>query len=608
MHVKRGRVFGALLVGTLALAVLLLGRTLLSDGARQPAFTACVPLTLAGAYTLDGAAERLPFDSRTPPESQGYQRLTVYGHVSPAVAANTQVVMRIPNLRVTLAVNGRIVFSWGDVRPAFMQSGGDVWTAFTSTGIRESDAVVLTLESLYPGPTLSSFRRFFDSLATGSEHMAFQAALSGQIINIVASAGIMLLGLIMLGMSLYARALRLRRAADYVFLSAFVFASGVWTGINYEFISLIVPYPAFTLTLEMLCMALLPVFLLRYLRALLAARYARVGTAALYGVLAAALVGVLLQTFGLIDLSLLTGAFVLVDVLAITALTYSLIRTIRTHCEPEVRREVMPLFILFGGTLLNFASYLFHWRTQGLFYALAFLLFSAFETLRLLQTLRETLRRNSEYMKLENELTQSRIAVMLSQIKPHFLFNALNAISALCLTDPIMADQAITSLSNYLRGNIRSLEQRAPVPFEQELDHIKYYVRLEQLRYGEKLRVVYAINTVDFQVPTLSLQTLVENAIRHGVSPKPEGGLVVVNTERGEGEAIVRIIDNGVGFDPDMQSPNADSIGLANAKKRMESMMGATFIIHSKPGKGTTVEIHMPDLKGIAPHEDTLRG
>ena len=214
-----------------------------------------------------------------------------------------------------------------------------------------------------------------------------------------------------------------------------------------------------------------------------------------------------------------------------------------------------------------------------------------------MRALRDSVRRNSEYARLENELIQSRIAVMLSQIKPHFLYNALNSISALCLTDPLMADQAITSLSNYLRGNIRSLEQSAPVPFEQELDHIKYYVRLEQLRYGEKLRVVYAINTIDFQVPTLSLQTLVENAIRHGVSPRPEGGLVVVQTERGDGCTVVRIIDNGVGFDPDMRSQNADSIGLVNAKKRMEVMMNAVFDIQSIPGKGTTIVIRIPDAQ-----------
>lgn len=605
---KHRRVFLVLLVGTLALSGALLGRALLSPNARQPAYTECSPLAIIGEYTLDGATERKPFDSRAPIEGSGLSVLTVFGHFDREVKPNTQVVMRIPNLRVTLRVSGRTVFTYGDSHASFVSSGGDVWMAFTSDGIKPTDVVEVQLESLYPSPALSSFAKFFRSLSTGSEYMAYRAALVGELGSMAVSAIIVLLGVLMMCISLYAGALRIPRAADYVYLSAFVLASGLWTGVNYRYISLIIPYPAFNLTLEMLCMALLPVFLIRYLRSLLATRYAAMGAAAQYAVLAMAAGGAAAQMLGLIDLSLLTGAFVAVDTVAIACLTYCLLRSIRAPIDPGLRREVIPLFILFAGSLLNFANFLFNWQTQGLFYALAFLAFGVLEVMRLTQTLRETMRRNNEYMKLENELTQSRIAVMLSQIKPHFLFNALNAISALCLTDPIMADQAITSLSNYLRGNIRSLEQSAPVPFEQELDHIKYYVRLEQLRYGEKLRVVYAIGTVDFQVPTLSLQTLVENAIRHGVSPRPEGGLVVVNTERGEGQTIVRIIDNGVGFDPDMHSPNADSIGLANAKKRMEVMMGAVFDIRSRPGKGTTIEIRIPDRKGGAPRESALRG
>ena len=342
----------------------------------------------------------------------------------------------------------------------------------------------------------------------------------------------------------------------------------------------------------------MPVFLMAYMLPLTGITHRKLCTAVILCELAAAVIGILLQLFRVTDMPSLTGYFAAVDVLGIGIFALCLAKTLRKNPGRETRSAILPLFVLFTGALLNLANFFFGWRTNGLFYATAFLGFSLWEMVRLIHTLREYVRRSREYVQLENELTQSRIAVMLSQIKPHFLFNALNSISALCLTDPLMADQAITSLSNYLRGNIRSLEQNTPIPFEQELDHIKYYVRLEQLRYGDKLRVVYAINTSDFQVPTLSLQTLVENAIRHGVSPKPEGGLVVVQTERGDHCTFVRIIDNGVGFDPDMRSRNADSIGLANAKKRMEVMMNAEFDIRSTPGKGTNVTIRIPDAPG----------
>ena len=596
---KQGRLFRVLLPGALALGAALLALTVFSPGARLPDATACAPLTLTGEYTLGDSQTRLPFDGRSPVSAAALTTLTVYGHFDRDVPAHEQVVMRIPNLRVALWVNGAEVFTYGERRLPFLKTEGHAWAAFASAGISTADTVELRLQNVYANDTLCSFDAFFASLASGSEYRAYQAALRESGWGLALAAIIMLLGLMMLCVSVYGLALHVARAAEYAYLSAFVLASGLWTGIDYRAVSLLAPYPAFWQTLEMLCMAFLPVFLMRYIRPLLLpGRCRAAGTVAMYGALLLAVLGTTLQLLGVVDLPELTVVFVASDTAGIAVVTVCLIAALAKHAAPDTRSEAWPLFILFGGSLLNFANYLFSWQTGGLFYALAFLAFSLLEMLRLVGMLRLAIRRNSEYARLENELTQSRIAVMLSQIKPHFLFNALNAISALCLTDPIMADQAITSLSNYLRGNIRSLEQTEPVPFERELDHIKYYVRLEQLRYGDKLRVVYAIGAVDFTVPTLSLQTLVENAIRHGVSPKPEGGLVVVQTEREPSCAVVRIIDNGVGFDPDMQSRNADSIGLANAKKRMEAMMGATLQIKSLPGKGTTITIRIPDAKG----------
>lgn len=591
------RVFQPLVWLSLALSVLLLGLTLFSPGAKLVENTSGEPLRFIGEYTLGSSPQRLPFQSSTKFPADSLTSVTLYGHFDRAVKPNSQIVMRICNLRAQMLVNGETVFTFGDVHPSFVHSGGNVWTSFTSAGVLLTDTVELRLSNFYANEVLSSFDDFFTNLSTGSEYPVYRNALFGQGSHLLTGLIVFLLGLAMLCVSFYAQVLKLSRARDYVYLSAFVIASGMWMCINYRYISLIIPYPAFYQMLEMLCMALMPVFLMRYLITLVARRQRVLCSIVIYIVLLVAVVTIVLQLLGVVDLAALTGLFSIVDMVGIAFFTVCLILSFHRPGDSETRTAILPVFILFIGAVLNIANYFLTWRTDGLFYSMAFLLFAILEMFRLVRALRDGVRRNSEYARLENELIQSRIAVMLSQIKPHFLYNALNSISALCLTDPLMADQAITSLSNYLRGNIRSLEQSAPVPFEQELDHIKYYVRLEQLRYGDKLRVVYSINNIDFQVPTLSLQTLVENAIRHGVSPKPEGGLVVVQTERGNGCSVVRIIDNGVGFDPDMHSQNADSIGLANSKKRMEVMMNAVFDIQSIPGKGTTISIHIPDAQ-----------
>ena len=580
---------------SLALGLVLLVLALLSPGAKITTYTQSQPLHMVGEYSINRSPERFAITPDTQFDLLNATQITLYGHFDQIVVPNTQVIMHISDLHVTLLVNAQVVFSFGDEHPVWMHSAGTVWSAFTTNGIQLQDAVELRLTASYAGIRFPNYDDFLSSLSVGSEYPVYRAILATEGYHLVIGLVILFLGIILAGISLYACALHFTNAIAYLYLSGFVIVIGIWTGINYRYISLLLPYPAFTTVLDGLCLALAPVFLLRYVLILVNERCRKRCVQMLFIALACVLIGLCLQIAGMVDLKVISGFNAVLYLAGGSILLPCLLQELRNPCTADTRSAIIPLLILFVGMLLNVANYFFRWGTSGLLFALAFLIFALLELFRLIRALRETVRRNSEYARLENELTQSRIAVMLSQIKPHFLFNALNSISALCLTDPIMADQAITSLSNYLRGNIRSLEQSQPVPFERELDHIKYYVRLEQLRYGDKLRVVYAIDTIDFQVPTLSLQTLVENAIRHGVSPRPEGGLVVVHTERGDGFTLIRIMDNGVGFDPDLHSRNADSIGLANAKQRMEVMMGAQFDIQSIPGKGTTISIRIPN-------------
>lgn len=122
----------------------------------------------------------------------------------------------------------------------------------------------------------------------------------------------------------------------------------------------------------------------------------------------------------------------------------------------------------------------------------------------------------------ENELAQMRIDTMLSQIQPHFLYNALATISHLCKRDPIEAQKAIQDFSAFLCTNMDSLKTREPVPFEQKLNHVINYLYLEQRRFRAQLRVVYEIQVSEFSTPPLTLQPLVENVVRHGILKKLE--------------------------------------------------------------------------------------
>ncbi len=195
----------------------------------------------------------------------------------------------------------------------------------------------------------------------------------------------------------------------------------------------------------------------------------------------------------------------------------------------------------------------------------------------------------------ELELTEMRISVMLSQIQPHFLYNALTSIKGLCAADPHRAEKALDSFSVFLRGSMDSLTACAPIPFTQELAHCKNYLDLEQLRFGDRVKVAYELLETDFLVPTLTLQPIVENAVRHGVTKRREGGTIRIRTEAEGDRVLITVTDDGVGFEPErMRDDGQSHRGIENVRTRLEGQCGGVLTVNSGPGKGTCVKISIP--------------
>lgn len=184
---------------------------------------------------------------------------------------------------------------------------------------------------------------------------------------------------------------------------------------------------------------------------------------------------------------------------------------------------------------------------------------------------------------------------MLSQIQPHFLYNALAVIQDMCHGKAPEAEQATVEFSEFLRGNLDSLRADSPIPFTQELRHTKCYLSLEKKRFGENLKVEYDIGIDDFCIPALSLQPIVENAVRYGVMKRVNGGTVKIMTRETEAAYILQVIDDGIGFDP--MQPKEDGrthIGISNVKERIRILCGGSLNIESAPGKGTAATIMLP--------------
>ena len=190
----------------------------------------------------------------------------------------------------------------------------------------------------------------------------------------------------------------------------------------------------------------------------------------------------------------------------------------------------------------------------------------------------------------ENKNKEAQIKIMMSQIQPHFIYNSLSSISTLITIDPEKAQKALDDFTEYLRHNLSSLTETKLIPFEQELKHIETYVALEKIRFNDRLNIIYDIQIRDFLVPPLSIQPIVENAIKHGTLKKVEGGTVLFKTYETPLAYVVEVKDDGVGFD--LSTPNPDDnkhIGVKNIKQRLKTMCNGEMIITSEIGKGTVV-------------------
>ncbi len=200
--------------------------------------------------------------------------------------------------------------------------------------------------------------------------------------------------------------------------------------------------------------------------------------------------------------------------------------------------------------------------------------------------------------KLENDLMQSKISVMLSQIQPHFLYNALVVIKQLCDVDPPKAKEAVVEFSHYLRANLDSLTLQGGIPFSSELGHIENYLALEQKRFDDRVRVEYDIGYSDFLVPALTVQPLVENAVRYGIVRKEGGGTVSIRTRLEDHHVVIEVEDDGIGFDPSQPlDENRSHIGIENIHNRLASLYEGSLQVESAVGEGTKVTIRIPVRK-----------
>lgn len=201
----------------------------------------------------------------------------------------------------------------------------------------------------------------------------------------------------------------------------------------------------------------------------------------------------------------------------------------------------------------------------------------------------------TQLMEKELEMEQERTALLLAQIRPHFIYNCLSVIRYLCREDSEEAVETIDHFAGYLRRSMEMMTNNACVPFSMEMKLVDDYLYMEKKRFGDKIIITKDIETEDFMIPPLTLQPIVENAIKHGLRQTRRVGDLKITIKRASEKIRIFVEDNGAGFDVSQLKENKERkhIGIDNVRNRLEAMVEGKLTIESEVGKGTKVMIEV---------------
>ena len=252
----------------------------------------------------------------------------------------------------------------------------------------------------------------------------------------------------------------------------------------------------------------------------------------------------------------------------------------KTLSKSVKRTFYISLFFLIVTTVLQFVFSQIAFYDIMIALSIVFLLFG------------EQMQMREQLAERDEQLLNHKVKLLQRQVSPHFIYNALTAIQALP-GNPEETKKAIGDFAKYLRESLSTIDQNTLISFKKELENVQIYFRLEKIRFGKTLQVEYDIRETEFELPAMSVQILAENAVKHGVSVKRDGGTVRISTKREGDDIVITVEDDGVGFDVTKQM-DSTHIGIQNVRNRVETMVKGKLIISSEPGRGTTASIRFP--------------
>ena len=528
----------------------------------------------------------------------GTEPVVFTGHCRPAIPAGERVFVRVRHLRASIAVNGRELFSVGGegTHPSFTHSPGNIWAMFRSPGISPDDTLTIRLQRLDAAVPPRPVQLFLAGIRFGSAWGLLGEELREVWWTFPIGIFFIALSVPLLMLALFFRSRHeTKLVVQALLLAGMYFCGGIWEGINYGLLSLIFPLPLGVMTLEAFTVFFCGVFLKLYVAtAVTGWRRRFVLTAALL-CLALIVMTAALQLSSRVDLFVMQRYLYRID-MALFAGTLGCLLLEQRSGDRAARMAFLTFIPVCFMVILEVALYNAGYFNNGLLVSLGMLATALLQIALLVSTALTNMERAG---RLERQLVESRIAVSLSQIRPHFLYNMLTGIQTLCSDEPAKAELALGDFVAFLRGNLDSLTNLVPIPLVRELEHVRHYLALERMRFGDRLRVIWRLTAADFTLPALSVQPLVENAVRWGM--RESGVTVTIASEATDQAHVLTVTDDGRGFTLSDPHPSkharGSGVALASIRTRLADMCGGSLSIVSEPGKGTRVTIRIPREK-----------
>ncbi len=558
-------------------------------------------LHFAGEYQMAGSEEWMEYrDGET--QIPATKSLLIKGYIRETVPREKEIMMQLYRLNLDLYVNGTLVY----------HSSGQKyvdWKRIEGVKITPDDEVMIRLEQDPDNAYAGAYDNFFAKWCYGTSFGLLKQQLRENIGRILMCGFFLIMGValvfVMLGLY-YFRAVEMR---GYLACGILLISGGAFAFIDYDYITLLFDNAWTVNTIDFALQILVCTFLLVYMKSYFRTeKYVRIANRLLGGWVILASLYFVLRAMHVIPFNDVPGHILAILIALIAVGSYYLVREYYTYREKRMEYVLISGLILSAFTTVELLHYHMtnaFWITSfqtGLFcFALVqFWVLLKYLSDRIMKSQQvrwlqqENMKKDAENARLELAVMQNQVSVMLSQIQPHFLYNSLSTIQILCQMDPTLAQEAMGHFIQYLRANMDSLNQKGSIPFEKELNHVKNYLYIEKLRFGRKLEVVYELEREAFTCPSLCLQTMVENAVKHGVCNKKGGGTVWIRSYETSQGICVEVEDNGVGFDPGQVPQDGQShIGIINTRRRVKEV-GGSLEIQSKIGEGTKVRILLP--------------